>query len=140
MFPGYLKTKDARGREPIQKSRSVLELLAWCYFNKLLDQNTRLSVEANQTDLTEQELQQTVNSFFQVHPEGIPYAPQSNFRHSAFPTKITLYINAGVDPMRPMTQKGIHRLSDKSDALSYSAFHTNLALTVDQITFNSWER
>ena len=138
VFPGYLKTKDARGREPIQKSRSVLELLAWCYFNKLLDQNTRLSVEANQTDLTEQELQQTVNSFFQIHPEGIPYAPQSNFRHSAFPTKITLYINAGVDPMRPMTQKGIHRLSDKSDALSYSAFHTNLALTVDQITFNSW--
>src|SRR5690606_12604437 len=40
--------------------------------------------------------------------------------------------------MRPMTQKGIHRLSDKSDALSYSAFHTNLALTVDQVLCNSW--
>jgi adenylate cyclase class 1 len=40
--------------------------------------------------------------------------------------------------MRPMTQRGIHRLSDKSDALSYSAFHTNLAITVDQVTCNSW--
>lgn len=138
VFPGYLKTKDARGREPIQKNRSIVELIAWCYFNKLLDQETRLSVEANGTDMSDQEIQQTVTSFFQIHPEGLPYAPQSNFRHSAFPTKITLYVNAGIDPMRPMTQKGIHRLSDKSDALSYSAFHHNLAVTVDQITFNSW--
>jgi len=138
VFPGYLKTKEAKGREPIRKTRSVLELIAWCYFNGLLDQNTRISVEPNGTDLTEHELQLTVQSFFQTNPDGAPYAAQQNFEHSAYPTQITLYINAGVDPMRPMTQKGIHRLSDQSDALSYSAFHHNLAITVDQITCNSW--
>lgn len=138
VFPGYVKTKDAAGREPTKKNRSIVELIAWCYFNKLLDQNTRLSVEANNTDLTEHELQAIIHSFFLIHPKGMPYTPQQNFKFAAYPTQITLYINAGVDPMRPMTQKGIHRLSDQSDALSYSAFHSNLALTVDQITFNSW--
>lgn len=138
VFPGYLKTKEARGREPTRKTRSLIELVAWCYFNKLLNQDTRLSVEANGTDMTEHELHQTVQSFFQLNPDGVPYAPQQHFEHSAYPTKITLYVNAGVDPMRPMTQKGIHRLSDQSDALSYSAFHHNLAITVDQVTFNSW--
>ncbi|RLP55077.1 MAG: class I adenylate cyclase [Ketobacter sp.] len=138
VFSGYLKEREARGREPTKKGRSIIELISWCYFNKLLDQTTRLSVEDNDTDMTEHELQQTVQSFFQIHGETLPYAPQQNFDHSAFPTKITLYINAGIDPMRPMTLKGIHRLSDQSDALSYSAFHHNLAITVDQVTFNSW--
>ncbi|MAR93226.1 MAG: adenylate cyclase [Pseudomonadales bacterium] len=138
VFPGYLNVKDARGREPIRKARSVVELITWCYFNGLLDQQTRLSVEANDTDLNEHELQRTVQSFFQLHPQGAPYAAQQNFEHTAYPTQITLYVNAGLDPMRPMTQKGIHRLSDQSDALSYSAFHHNLAITVDQVTCNSW--
>lgn len=138
VFQGYVKNREARGREPIKKSRSVIELIAWCFFNGLLDSTTRFSVEANGTDLGDTELQQTIQSLFQLFPEGAPHPPQENFHHAAHPTRITLYVNAGLDPMRPMTQKGIHRLSDKSDALSYSAFHTNLALTVDQVMCNSW--
>lgn len=138
VYSGYYNMKDARGLEPTKKSRSVIELLSWCYFNKMLDQSTRLSVEANGTDMSEHELQMTVQSFFQIHGDSLPYAPQQNFEHSAYPTHITLYVNSGVDPMRPMTRKGVHRLSDQSDALSYSAFHHNLAITVDQVTFNSW--
>lgn len=138
VFQGYLKNRDAKGREPVRKSRSIIELLVWCHFNGLFDNSTRFSVEANGTDLSDNELQQTIHSLFALFPDGAPYAPQENFHHAAVPMHISLYVNAGLDPMRPMTQKGIHRLSDKSDALSYSAFHTNLALTVDQILCNSW--
>jgi adenylate cyclase class 1 len=138
VFQGYVKNREAKGRDPIKKTRSIIELVAWCYFNSLYDNTTRFSVEANETDLTDNELQQTIQSLFQLFPDGAPHPPQENFHHAAYPTHITLYVNAGLDPMRPMTQKGIHRLSDKSDALSYSAFHTNLALTVDQILCNSW--
>ena len=138
VFQGYVKNREAKGRDPIKKTRSIIELVTWCYFNSLLDNTTRFSVEANGTDLTDNELQQTIQSLFQLFPDGPPHPPQENFHHAAYPTRIALYINAGLDPMRPMTQKGIHRLSDKSDALSYSAFHTNLALTVDQILCNSW--
>lgn len=138
VFQGYVKNREAVGREPIRKTRSIIELVAWCYFNGLLDGNTRFSVEANGTDLSDTELQQTLHSLFQLFPAGAPQPAQDNFHHAAYPTQIVLYVNAALDPMRPMTQKGIHRLSNKSDAFSYSAFHTNLALTVDQVMCNSW--
>ncbi|NPU91617.1 MAG: class I adenylate cyclase [Gammaproteobacteria bacterium] len=135
---GYLKMREAKGREPVKKARSIIELMTWCYFNGLLDASTRMSAEANGTDMTDAELQQTVQSLFQLFPGGAPYAPQENFLHAAIPTRIVLYLNAGLDPMRPMTQKGIHRLTDQTDALSYSALHHNLVVTVDQILCNSW--
>ncbi len=135
---GYLKIREARGRDPIKKARSIIELVTWCHFNSLLDSGTRLSVDANGSDLSDAELQQTVQSLLQLFPGGAPYAAQENFLHAAIPTRIVLYLNAGLDPMRPMTQKGIHRLTDHTDALSYSALHHNLVVTVDQILCNSW--
>ena len=37
-----------------------------------------------------------------------------------------------------MTQQGIYRISDQTNALNYSALHHNLVLSVDQVMFNSW--
>lgn len=138
VYQGYLKMREAKGRDPIKKARSIIELITWCYFNSLLDNSTRMSVEANNSDMSDAELQQTVQSMMQLFPGGAPYAAQENFLHAALPTRIVLYLNAGLDPMRPMTQKGIHRLTDHTDALSYSALHHNLVVTVDQILCNSW--
>ncbi len=137
-YQGYLKPKDISEQTPIKTTRSIIELLAWCYFNQIIDQNTRLSVEAEGTDMSENELNQTAQSLLAIFPNRTFSPPQKNFETPPIPSHITLFINAGIDPMRPMTQKGIHRLSDQSDALSYSAFHHNLVSTVDQIMVNSW--
>ena len=140
VYRDYLKAKDTRGREPIKKARSVVELIAWCHFNKLIDSATRFSMdaEAGTTDLSDSELQAIVQSFTQLFPENITRAPQENFHHAPYPTHFVLFLNVGVDPMSDMTRKGIHRLSDHTDSLNYSALHHNLALSLDQVTINSW--
>lgn len=140
VYRGYYKAKDIRGEEPIKKARSIIELIAWCYFNKLMDGATRYSMDAvkDTTDLTDLELQQIINAIGQLYPNYLPKLSQQNFEQAAHPTAISIFVNVGVDPMIEMTRKGIHRLSDHTDALSYSALKHNLALTVDQITVNSW--
>src|SRR3990167_11296767 len=63
---GYLKMREAKGREPVKKARRIIDLMSWSYFNGLLDTSTRMSAEANGTDMTDAELQQTVQSLFQL--------------------------------------------------------------------------
>ncbi|OUR98036.1 hypothetical protein A9Q81_12305 [Gammaproteobacteria bacterium 42_54_T18] len=139
VYRGYLKMSDAGGHSLIKKSRGLLELIAWCYFNKLIDQSTRFSMDQNiDGDLTDNELNQTIQGFFSLFPLHAPKALQSGFEHAAYPTQISLFINVGIDPMGTMTRQGIHRISDQTNALNYSALHHNLVLSVDQVIFNSW--
>jgi len=150
VFHGQLSTEQARGREPVRKTRSLVELVAWCFFNKLLDQHTGLLVEANGTELSTAELNATVQSFFSICPDGIPQAPQQNFEHSAYPTKIALYVNASPDPLGPSRQQVMPPLELDSDAgdevdpaadglpPTPQAAEHHRVLTVDQVTCNSW--
>lgn len=134
---GYIKIKDARN-EPLRKSRSLIEMLAWCFFNKLIDGSTRVTADSAGTDLTDHELQRLVQHFFALFPKGLEKPAEQAFRYATYPVQLTLFINVGLDPLRELTKRGIHRLSNHTDALSYSAMHHNLVLTVDQVTVNSW--
>lgn len=134
---GYVKIKDAK-TEPLRKSRSLIEMLAWCYFNKLIDHSTRVTTDSVGTDLNDHELQRLVQHFFTLYPNGLEKPAEQAFRYAAYPVQLTLFINVGLDPLRELTKRGIHRLSNHTDALSYSAMHHNLVLTVDQIMINSW--
>ncbi len=140
VYRDYIKLKDARHREPIKKARSIIELIAWCHFNKLIDSATRFSMDAEDdaTDLSDTELQQIIQSFTQLFPRNAAKVPQENFHHAPHPTAFILFLNVGVDPMGEMTKKGIHRISSHTDSLNYSAMHHNLVLTVDQVMINSW--
>ncbi|HET8707559.1 MAG TPA: class I adenylate cyclase, partial [Pseudomonadales bacterium] len=138
LYRGYLKEKDALGEQPIKRTRGLIELLSWCYFNKLIDASTRFFIEPGKSDLSELELQQTITSLQQQFPYESLEREQVAFESAAYPIHIALYLNAGVDPMSDLTRKGIHRLSNQTDALSYSALHNNLALSVEQVQVNSW--
>ena len=138
VYSGYVKRKDAERHESLRKDKNIVQLLTWCYFNHVLDGYSRLSVEPGSTDMTENELTQLAQSLMAIFPEDEPGPPQSQFEAEPVPMQVAFFINAGIDPMGAMTQKGIHRISDQSDALSYSAFHQNLVVSIDQITMNSW--
>lgn len=135
---GYVKLRDARNQEPLRKSRSLIELLAWCFFNKLIDSSTRITTDSNGIDLQETELHRIVQHLFQLFPKGVEKPSDNAFQQAAHPLRLTLFVNVGIDPLGELTRRGIHRLSNHTDALSYSAMHHNLVLTVDQILINSW--
>jgi adenylate cyclase class 1 len=140
VYRGYLKRRDIRGHEPVKKARSIIELIAWCYFNRLIDLSTRLSIDTEKqaSDLNDQELSQLVMAFYQLFPDGALHVPQQNFEQAAYPLRLCLFINVGIDPLGAMSRKGVIRISNQSNPLSYSALRHNLALTVDQVSVNSW--
>ena len=129
---------DASFQPTLKKSTHLIELLAWLYFNEMITHETRLSLVPGDSDVRVFELQQMVRALEQSTPLPFPPVLQELFKKPAYMERIVLFINVGVDPMKNMSEKGMHRISDKNDSLDYSSERNNLVKTIDQIALNSW--
>lgn len=138
VFAGAIKQSEKEDVEPIKRGRSIVEILAWCYFNNIIDSATRFTLYAGDTDLTEQELRQVLNSMAALYPERLEMASQESFHNAARPKRMSLIVNVGIDPMADMNRKGYQRITEQTDALNFSGLHENLVVSIDQITKNTW--
>ena len=131
-------SSDAAFHPSLKRSTSIVELIAWCYFNGIANRSTRLSLVPGDSAMTMFELQSIISTFDQLAQYPLPAVPHEQFRHNASPLHTLLFVNVGVDPMSEMSAKGVHKLSDRNDSLGYSALRDNLVTTLDQISINSW--
>jgi len=138
LYRNLSTASDASFQPSLKKSATLIELLAWLYFNGILTQATRLSLVPGESDLRIFEVQSLIRAIEQTLPMPLPAVPQENFKAPAYIKRIMLFINVGVDPMKDMAEKGMHRISDRTDSLDYSTERSNLVKTIDQLAINSW--
>jgi len=129
---------DASFHPVLKKSASLIELLAWLFFNGILNRSTRLSLVPGHTSVSLHEVQSIIHALEQSIQLPLPSVEQSAFLDPAKLKELVLFINVGVDPMASMTDRGMHRLSDRTDSLGYSSQRHNLVKTIDQISLNTW--
>ncbi|MBL4866513.1 MAG: class I adenylate cyclase, partial [Pseudomonadales bacterium] len=139
IYPGQHKGKQPFKSEPIKRASSVIEVLAWCYFNKILEKSTRFVLNSNGNGLTDTELRKIIICFARLYPKRHIAAEQQAFSSKARDETVTLLINIGIDPMKSMSNMGVQRISDNTDALRYSGLQTNLVLSLDQISVSTWK-
>lgn len=138
VYMDYLAADQLDFHRPVKRSHSLLELLAWCHFNHLIDPYSRLMLHPGSSDLSKIELQQLLSSLMREFPRDSYRLALNQFEQAAYITHSVFYLNVGVDPYAEHSRKGLHRLSMRTDPLSYSGFKDNLILSVDQININSW--
>lgn len=131
-------SNDVAFHPVLKRSTSIIELIAWCYFNGIANRSTRLSLVPGNSAMTMFELQSIISTFDQVAQYPLPAVSHEQFRHNAYPIHTLLFVNMGVDPMAELSAKGVHKLSDRNDSLGYSSLRDNLVVTLDQISVNSW--
>jgi len=137
-YSGLVTTAQKDYHTPIKRAESIIEILTWGYFNGLVSRNTRYYLDPGDSDLNEYELQQTAQSFNRLFPDPDLETGHDQFHKPTTVTHAALFLNVGCDPLRDQTKKGISLLTNHTDALRYSALHNNLAVTVDQVSINSW--
>jgi len=133
LFTGIARPDSAQ--HAIKKSNSLIELLAWCHVNGVMAKGTNIVMYQGRQQSNEFELKEVINTFFQM---PLPTKIEPNFNRPPVPKSITLFINIFIDPMSHYTRKGIHKISNRTDSLGYSALKENLVLTIDQLIYNSW--
>ncbi|WP_337056019.1 class I adenylate cyclase [Pseudomonas sp. USHLN015] len=138
LFPGSLNAQEWRDFAPIKRAHELIELLAWCHRNGVIDPSTRLSLNPGTSDLSEFELSNLIASLQQCIPLPLPPVGEAALLRASAPSEVLLLINVGVDPLKQHSQMNVHMTTERTDSLGYSGVRDNLVLTIDQVTLNSW--
>jgi adenylate cyclase class 1 len=138
LFNGSLGTQEWPDFAPLKRARELIELLAWCHRNGVIDASTRLSLHPGNSDLSEFELSNLIASLQQAFPLPLPSVAEAALLRASRPSQVMLLVNVGVDPLPQHSQMNVHMTSGRTDALGYSGVRENLVLTLDQIVLNSW--
>ena len=138
-FSGVVPVNEVAFNTPLKRSLNLVELLCWCYFNRIIDQKTIVGLYSNDTDLTDKEIRLLIENL-DNHFANVLQLPQGtdDYRQPARILANATYINVGVDPLVINRKDGSHISSERNDAFKYSSRHSNLALTIDQILVTSW--
>ena len=129
----YNKEADHR---IIKQSPSLIELLCYAHFNGLLSNHTNYAIYPEHNPLNKYELNELLQVVRGLAPPK--HIAASNFLRPSSPIQWQLFINAGIDPMHQFTRRGMQKLSNRDDALGYSALKENLVQSIDLLTINSW--
>jgi adenylate cyclase class 1 len=138
LYNGSLTGQEWPDFAPLKRARELIELLAWCHRNGVIDSSTRLSLHPGSSDLSEFELSNLLASLQQSLPLPLPPVAEAALLRGAEPAEVLLLINVGLDPLKAHSQLNVHMTSGRTDSLGYSGVRDNLVLTLDQVSLNSW--
>jgi len=140
IYRGNVLTREAVEHTPLKRTASLLELLAWCHFNGLINRNpSTISIQPQDCSLSQWELRCVLDCLQQMFPNG--KTPESNMQSLADQATIRqagLFINLANDPMSKLTRNGMHLVSERIDPLSYGGQWENLATGFEMIAISTW--
>lgn len=123
--------------EPLRQSNSPVDMLLWCYVNRVIDGHVQFDL-ALAPQATEIQMRRTLTRIQQWLPLPLPSLGQDAFAQTSVPKRAMILINVAKEPVSRLSGLGVQRLSGKNDPLQYGSFSENLVASIDLITLNSW--
>lgn len=138
LYRGNYSAVECEQYTPLKRSHELIELLAWCHRNGVIDATTRVAVHPGESDLSEFELFNLLGALQRT--VALPMAPVSEAQllQPAIPAEALLLVNVGIDPLKHHRELNILMTTERTDSLSYAGVRDNLVLTLDQVAMNSW--
>ena len=139
LYRGTGMPTESGAMTPLKRSRSLAEVLAWCYFNNIIDNSTIITLLADGSELSTKEVREILRCLNRQFP--LAKLGHHDINALTKPPRIVksaVFINIGVDPLSAHTRQGKHLTTFRTDALSYGGLGENLAVTFDQIICTSW--
>ncbi len=132
--------RESGEHTPLKRTAGLLELLAWCHFNGLINRNpSTIGIQPPDTPLSQWELSCVLDCLQQLFPHGKrPETDMQALAEQAAVRQAGLFINLARDPMSKLTRSGMHLVSERIDPLSYGGQWENLAVSFEMINVTSW--
>ncbi len=125
----------------IKQTQNLLQLLAWCHLNGLINHSPCMfNIQPPDSQLNQWELRCLTDSLHDLFPVTLSDPGNINaLNESARLVKTGLFINVAEDPMDKLTRQGMQLVSDRIDPLSYGRRLDNLAIKIDVLAQTSWQ-
>jgi len=140
IYRGTVLQRDAGEHTPLKRTAGLLELLAWCHFNGLINRNpSTIGIQPPYAPLSQWELRCVLDCLQQMFPRGrTPESDMQALAEQATVREAGLFINLARDPMSKLTRSGMQLVSERIDPLSYGGQWENLAVSFEMINVTSW--
>ena len=124
---------------PLMEGASALELLAWAYFNGLVDDSTTLALHPGEARLGPRDMQGALAALERLFPGGRPPTPEpGELSNPALPSIHGLFVNFGTVSASLMSRGDQQVISDQTDPFRFGAMQENLVSTLDLVTVTTW--
>ena len=140
LYMGDIDDDDlASETTPVKYTLGLVEMLAWCHFNQVLDRSSIMYLYPEDCPVHKNELKSILGVLRNLYPSmGQTDIPLHQLATPAHATACTLFVNTGVDPVSRLSSLGKQITSNRSDPLSFGAFHTSLVGKLEQLITTSW--
>ncbi|HQU14521.1 MAG: hypothetical protein B7Z66_02645 [Chromatiales bacterium 21-64-14] len=140
LFRDEVDEEQARRDAPLKRAHGLVELLTWCYFNKLVDHGTVIGLHTRDCEVSHSELHGVLGCLHRSFPTiSLGDARIEELARSPRVLHALLFVNLGIDPMAHLTRQGMHLTSNRTDALCYGGRWENLSVTFDLVVLTSWQ-
>lgn len=139
VYSEAVSQRDTPNVQPLRRSDSLVELVAWCYFNGLANTTTRLAVMEGEHQLSDGELRKIFNTLESTLPSGTRLLkPNHNaYNQPAIPTSLQFFVNVGADPAVELKKKDGRALGI-TNVFNYNGKRDHAVLNIETILTNSW--
>lgn len=134
LYLKYVQMSTAAAFEPIQKCRTLIEILCWLLINGLYHKHLQINFSSQTLEMTDQELRSTLRHINLFITENFNHDPAlETYQIPKTPLNSLIVINMGLPDHNRMCV-----MSERSDALSYGATRQCFIQTVNRISLSSW--
>ncbi|MGD9601285.1 MAG: class I adenylate cyclase [Gammaproteobacteria bacterium] len=139
LYVGRIEVEDDARITPQKQADSLVEVLAWCHFNRLADGQTEWHVfqAGHRQALTE--VRRVLDALVEAFPSRQPAAPEmSSLTRAPHATTVVFIANVGCDIAPGRLAQGDVLTSSHSDAFQFGGGRVNLLGAIDMVVETSW--
>ncbi len=132
-------SRDIGHVRPLSRSEGLIELLAWCLFNGLIDDKTRLDILDGDHELTKEELSALLHDLKKssslAKVESNP--PAEAFDRPARPVSLEVFVNVAID-VKKQLKDNKRMAAGLTSIFDYDGKKNNVILNLECLMVNSW--
>ncbi len=131
---------DPSSMMALKRGRHIIELVAWGFYNGLMNAMTTINVVKHTGSAEQRELTEFVKELEKFVPASKVF--ETNVEDLGLAVRIlqsAIVINLGQDPQLELRRTGAHLASNRTDAFSYGGMYETLIGSVDQVLLTSWK-
>jgi adenylate cyclase class 1 len=138
-YRGVVNHSALQMEVPLKRSRSLIELVVWCYFNKIVSKQTVFVVHSPRSRHTARDVENLLLNMISRFPlEMLDSSDIQDYAKAAKLLMSELYVNAGVRLTDNMVLTKNIAAMGHTDPFSYGHRQVCMVMSLDHLQINSW--
>lgn len=138
LFNSTLDTFELATTPSIAYSPYLSKLIAWSYMNGLYEEDTKLHLYNQGSDLVDKNLNQFAKDLYAVFPIYVPKASDKALSAPCAIKHLSIFLNVEKDPTRHWQDTEESELNKIDNVMAYGEHKESLIGSIDFIYRNSW--